>query len=572
VSTGREARRRLGTREEGAGRLRRGHDHEVDRMSIGTAEAATATKASAPSPFARQSSGLVKTGTPLRTAAMVIFNNGLGVFMAFFYLANPGVFPHTNLVLAFVIAGVLATSFNTLYGLLAGAYARSGGEYLYCSRTLNPLLGFIAGTASFWLGIFFTCFVPYLAFQQAIAPALKAYAAQTGAHWALSAGNWIAVPWHAFWITTAAMAGFTVLMSFGLNAYWKFQRVVIVFGGLAMLLLIGLMLFSSHAAFVHGVNHYGAVHGFKNAYNSTLTAAAAHGLPHGKTLYDTLGMLPICLTTFVLAGYIGGELRTPRKTQLATTLGGSTFFYILLIVIALLIEKTVSLHWNTSAAFLATQHAANYGFDQSPIYTWYAFLLTSSPILLLLMGAGIAIMGLSNGPQQLLWGSRILFAWSLDRVVPAKVAWVWERTASPVIALVITALCGELVLWLYVRGTLTYFAPIIIFGIDYTIVAVCAILIPFLGKTKTFWERSGNNYKLGRVPVITILGVVSLLYWGYVVYRGMKDDLLGANTHNNIVLSLGVIGVGILYFCGVWLYRKWEGMDLSRTYAQLPPD
>ena len=52
----------------------------------------------------------------------------------------------------------------------------------------------------------------------------------------------------------------------------------------------------------------------------------------------------------------------------------------------------------------------------------------------------------------------------------------------------------------------------------------------------------------------------------------MKDDLLGANTHNNIVLSLGVIGVGILYFCGVWLYRKWEGMDLSRTYAQLPPD
>jgi hypothetical protein len=156
--------------------------------------------------------------------------------------------------------------------------------------------------------------------------------------------------------------------------------------------------------------------------------------------------------------------------------------------------------------------------------------------------------------------------------VPAKVAWVWERTASPVIAIVITALCGELVLWLYVRGTLTYFAPILIFGIDYIIVGTCAILIPFLGKTKNFWERSGNNYKLGRVPVITVLGAISVLYWAYVVYRGMKDDLLGANTHSNIVLSLGVIGVGIVYFIGVWLYRRWEGMDLSRTYAQLPPD
>jgi basic amino acid/polyamine antiporter, APA family len=539
-------------------------------MSI--AEAPAPTASAGPSPFVRQSSGLVKTGTPFRTAAMVIFNNGLGVFMAFFYLTNPGVFPRTNLVLAFIIAGILATSFNTAFGLLAGAYARSGGEYLYCSRTLNPLLGFIAGTSSFWLGIFFTSFVPYLAFQQAIAPALKAYAAQTGAHWALSTGTWIAAPWHSFWITTAFMAGFTVLMSFGLNAYWKVQRAVIVLGGTAMLLVIGVMLFSSHADFVNGVNHYGAVTGFKNGYAATIAAAAANHLPHGKTLGDTLGMLPICLTTFVLAGYMGGELRTPRKTQLFTTLGGSTFFYVILIIIALLIEKTVSLHFNTSAAYLSTQFPKSYGFDQSPIYTWYAFVLTSSPVLLLLMGIGLATMGLSNGPQQIIWGSRILFAWSLDRIVPAPVAWVWERTASPVIAIVITVICGEIVLWLYVRGTLTYFAPIIIFAIDYMLVSICAILIPFVKKTKTFWERSGNNYKLGKVPVITILGAVSLAYWIYVLVRGMQVDLLGANTTSNIELSLGVIGVGVIYFGIVWWYRKREGMDLSRTYAQLPPD
>jgi amino acid transporter len=537
---------------------------------MSTAEAPAAS--AGPSPFVRQSSGLVKTGTPFRTAAMVIFNNGLGVFMAFFYLTNPGVFPRTNLVLALIIAGILATTFNTAFGLLAGAYARSGGEYLYCSRTLNPLLGFIAGTASFWLGIFFTCFVPYLAFQQAIAPALKAYAAQTGAHWALSSGNWIAAPWHSFWITTAFMAGFTVLMSFGLNAYWKLQRIVIVLGGTAMLLVIGVMLFSSHADFVNGVNHYGAVTGFKNGYAATIAAAAANHLPHGKTLGDTLGMLPIALTTFVLAGYMGGELRTPRKTQLFTTLGGSLFFYMILIIIAVLIEKTVSFHFNTSAAYLSAQHPGSYGFNQSPIYTWYAFVLTKSPVLLLLMGIGLATMGLSNGPQQIIWGSRILFAWSLDRIVPAPVAWVWERTASPVIAIVITVICGEIVLWLYVKGTLTYFAPIIIFAIDYILVSICAILIPFVKKTKTFWERSGNNYKLGKVPVITILGVVSLFYWIYVLVRGMQVDLLGANTTSNIELSLGVIGVGIIYFGIVWWYRKREGMDLSRTYAQLPPD
>ena len=199
-------------------------------------------------------------------------------------------------------------------------------------------------------------------------------------------------------------------------------------------------------------------------------------------------------------------------------------------------------------------------------------MLTSSPVLLLLIGIGLATMGLSNGPQQIIWGSRILFAWSLDRIVPAPIAWVWERTASPVIAIIITVICGEIVLYLYVKGTLTYFAPIIIFVVDYILVSITAIVIPFVKKTKTFWERSGNNYKLGPVPVISILGVVSLFYWLYVFYRGMSDSLLGANTTSNIELSVGVLLFGAIYFGIIWVVRKREGMDLSRTYAQLPPD
>ena len=211
---------------------------------MSTAEAEHPAGSSA---FVRQSSGLVKTGTPFRTAAMVIFNNGLGVFMAFFYLTNPGVFPGRISSSPSSSPGFFATAFNTAYGMLAGAYARSGGEYLYCSRTLNPLLGFIAGTASFWLGIFFTCFVPYLAFQQAIAPALKAYAAQTGAHWALSTGNWIAVSVALVLDHDGVHGRIHGADVFGLNAYWKLQRVVIVLGGTAMLLVIGVMLFSSHS-------------------------------------------------------------------------------------------------------------------------------------------------------------------------------------------------------------------------------------------------------------------------------------------------------------------------------------
>jgi len=156
--------------------------------------------------------------------------------------------------------------------------------------------------------------------------------------------------------------------------------------------------------------------------------------------------------------------------------------------------------------------------------------------------------------------------------MPAASGITTLSAASPVIAIVITVICGEIVLYLYVKGTLTYFAPIIIFAVDYILVSITAIVIPFVKKTKTFWERSGNNYKLGPIPVISILGVVSLFYWIYVLVRGMSDSLLGANTTSNIELSVGVLLFGMIYFGIVWMVRKRQGMSLSRTYAQLPPD
>lgn len=502
----------------------------------------------------------------------LIISNGMGVFMAFFYVSNPGYFPKTNLMLALLIAGLFATAFNALFALLAGAFARSGGEYLYTSRTLNPLLGAIAGISSFWFGAFWTCFVPYLALVQAVAPALKAFGAQTSTHWAITAGEWFTVPWHSFWVTTAIMVGATAIVCMGLNVFWQINRVVVILGSIAMVLIIALLAIRSHAAFVQSVNHYGSAIGFKNAYATTLAQAKASGLPHGFTWFATLGMLPIAITTFVLNGYMGGEIRRPRRTQLITGAGGSAVYYVIVLIIGALIIKTVGTSFNTSAAFLSLQHSASYGFDQSPIYTWYAFMLTSNWFLLLLIGVGLALMGLLNGPQQIIWGSRILFAWSLDRIVPDKVGWIWERTASPVVAIILSALAGELILVLWVHGTLTFFVPIIIMFVDYMIVSITGICIPFVKKTKVFWERSGNNYKIGRVPLITILGVISVIYWSIVMYYGLKVPALGATTVKNWIVSIGVMGVGVVYFIFIWFYRKHEGMDLRRTYEQLPPE
>lgn len=52
-------------------------------------------------------------------------------------------------MLALLIAGVLATAFTATFGVLAGAYARSGREYFHCSPTLNPVMD--KDARDFWI-------------------------------------------------------------------------------------------------------------------------------------------------------------------------------------------------------------------------------------------------------------------------------------------------------------------------------------------------------------------------------------------------------------------------------------
>src|SRR5581483_1695468 len=99
--------------------------------------------------FVRKSSGLIKTGTPWRIFVMSCTDQGVGAFMATFFLYGVGAFPRTNLILALVLTTSCLLCFNLVYAFLAGAYPRSGGEYVFLSRIIHPSVGFIANFGAF---------------------------------------------------------------------------------------------------------------------------------------------------------------------------------------------------------------------------------------------------------------------------------------------------------------------------------------------------------------------------------------------------------------------------------------
>ena len=539
-------------------------------MSATTDVAAPAPAPASGAAFVRQSSGLVKLGTPWRILVMAVTVNGIGLFMANFYVAGPGTFPHMNLLLAVLFACSAQFLFNGAYALLAGAFPRSGGEYVYISRVLGPFVGFVANVGAYVAFCFYAAVGAFLCVTFGLSPIAAVYGVITDSNWAQDAGTWLADTDHALLIASAIVIASTVLCCFSMRVYYRYQAITWWLGITCFLVLLIVMAVSSHGDFVHGINTFGQKTGAgANVYDAVTANAHKAGVPSGYTLWATLSMAAL-LTTVTPTGYVGGEVRTPLRTQLTGMLGGTAIIATIFLVVPLLISHVVGLEWNKEAAFLNAN--GDWPLSQAPLYTFYAFLLTSSPVLLIVMGLGLLLLTAILVPQQIFMPTRMIFAWSFDRLVPPQLAKVNPRTGSPVIATVFTAVVVEALLILFAKGKIGYFNPILVIGTVWGIVGLTAFLFPLLPRARRQWEASPVKYKIAGIPVLCIIGATSVAYWALAVYLAFTVDALGANKSSNLWFCALTFAIPMVYFAAVYAYRQRQGVNLGATFAELPPD
>ena len=99
-------------------------------------------------------------GLPSLVALVVANMLGAGVFTTSgFALGDLG--SPLYVLLAWVVGGLVALCGALSYGALARLMPVSGGEYLFLSRTVHPLAGFIAGWISLLAG--FTAAIAFTA-------------------------------------------------------------------------------------------------------------------------------------------------------------------------------------------------------------------------------------------------------------------------------------------------------------------------------------------------------------------------------------------------------------------------
>jgi len=210
-----------------------------------------------------------------------------------------------------------------------------------------------------------------------------------------------------------------------------------------------------------------------------------------------------------------------------------------------------------------------------PTVSLLVSMLTTNPVLIVLVSLGLIAGGFFIAASEFVIVTRIWIAMSLDRMLPAWMGSVSSRTHTPIKP---TILCFAVSL---VAAYLFDFWPPF-----YSVIAVGAVAGPtgvvFVTSLAAivFWKRRRqtfeaspmSRYKVGPVPLITVVGVLAAIASGSLVAVYLTAPELGYNAPVPIVYT-----AGILLVCAIWYfvnaaYQKRRGVDINQAFKELPPE
>jgi amino acid transporter len=531
----------------------------------------------APALFTRKATGLVREG---RTRDALFYNvmwSSVALTFAFYWLFI-GFYPGSNALLGVGFAAVLGIPGAFLYAMLTQVMPRTGGDYVFNSRSLHPSIGFAANFSyCVWLAITIGIYTTYIA-DYGFGAFGRTMAGFTGAHGWLSFGEWFATDWGLFITGTVVLllsAG--LFVAGGTKLFFKVQVgcfALYIVGAILMPTLIGL--FQSKSGFVANFNSYGANLGTPHAY-SALTASANKGGYAPSKFSLELSFRSVSIWWFIFgfifsSTYFAGEIRLQKRTHLKSMPGAVLVAVIALLVLIPTFSHVASYAFNGQ---LATAEPSAYGFAAgAPAYPEIMGIASGSAVWGVIMIVGFTAGLLIWLPQTLLLVSRSMFAWSFDRIMPEKLSWVEPRSRSPLLAIgIMLALSiGSTAIYSFT----TWFSDVsVLLGLSLTLIvtAISGILLPF--RQKAMVAASPYARRIAGVPLLTIVGTLALLGFSTAVFVILWDPGSGASIADDpgkIELSAIIYAVGFAIYFVSRAIRRSQGIDLELAHRELPPE
>jgi APA family basic amino acid/polyamine antiporter len=513
--------------------------------------------------YTRQATGLVREiGLGSSIALNVSFISiPLAVLIA---TQAPAAFPGADPLWVTLIAAVLCVFPTLLYGLFMAVMPRTGGDYVFVSRTAHPWVGFAA---------YFNVTAWYLApfgFSSAFTTIGAAADSPTFTRWAtdVTSKNW------GFAIGSVTLVLVFLLMSMNIRVTLRIYQVLFAISLLGVILSIILLL-------LHGRGDFrDAVSGFGGDYDKVIRDAHAAGYAGGAKFdfSNTILAMPLAFASFgyaIVTTYAGGEVRSPRSTGIKGMLLSLAIAGTLVALLMGLASRTFGNDFLGSATTLSNSGDENYPFSSPSFFFFFVSMLTSSTTLIVIISISFIVAFIVALPATFLIATRSLFAWSFDRVLPARISSVNERTHSPLVANTIVLVVTLIYLALIVYGT-SYFLEIFFTAglaelLTFMVVALCGIVFAY--RRRELYERAPITRKwMAGIPVLTIVGVIALAVYILFFYPLATNDTLGANSSTGWWATAIIASIGIVIWPISYLVNKNRGVDLNLTYRELPPE
>jgi len=493
--------------------------------------------------------------------------------------------PDGHLLPAIIVTGVAVTLLVVLYAALIAAIPRAGGDYIWQSRILGGGISFVLAMTGWWFILWhWTPIYANILVVQFIAP-LLATAGQEGT------AAWFTTPTGIFTSCLLTVLVVGVVVALGTGAYARIQKACF-YGGLAALaLLCGLLFFSTPSDFHSAFNREAAAlfgaHG--DAYQQTIDLAKKGGF--AARPFDAFAAGPsLLLVPFVVffllwpnwGATLHGEVRDAKayRRPFYSMFAGLWVTVILAVLVIVLTARTMGWEFYNAANSLYWNNAAGTRGAPSPVIpvwpypaqlaSWLVDSHTVQFLLILIMG--LWFFGWAG--TLFLSSTRVIFAAALDRMLPAWAANSSANRRVPYGALALMIIPSVVIsaLYAYRPGFSTYrLDATLVIAITYLGTIVAATILPWR-RREIFASSPIAHYRIGGVPLITIVGLLASAFLVYNLVKWATDSVYGVNNSESAVYVLAMYALAIVIYLVARIVRGFQGIDLARIHAEIPAD
>jgi basic amino acid/polyamine antiporter, APA family len=525
--------------------------------------------ASAPRAFERQATGLVREAGWWDVLVYNMNFISIGLMAAFLFNTTIPFYPGVNVYLNELIAFALVIPLSLVFAMFAAAMPRSGGDYVYVSRTLHPALGMMSSfNNTVWWFIYGG--VPSAFFARyGLGPFLRTVGDMAGSGTMVSWGNTLVGKKGTVICGTLLIVALCAIFSRSLRLYFRVQNALFLVAMGSIALSIVVFALKSHGDVVSAIDSTFGTGSVKGA----LKAGAPQGSLDLRNTILPMTWLYLELVFNQSSAYIGGEVRRASRVQLWSMPAAA-----IAAVGILLLLTWAALHaiGFTLWSGLGNDFGSSLGLSSTPVYSEIAAAASGSTIVGILILGGFVFWSYTWLPGQILNASRNLVAYAIDGVMPRQLAYVSDRTHAPFVAIWLVGAGSIVFLFLYVYThifqTLT---GIFGFILGFCLVSIAGILFPY--RLREVFESSPVRWRVAGIPVMSIVSALSLAACIASLVIFWKDPFAGLRNLNDgsrywwgVIYNVAIFASGfVIYFVAKALNRS-RGVDIEKRFAEIP--